>query len=1012
MRLLKSENRGEPSLTKDLIEDIPSYAILSHTWGADEEEVTFNDVKDRSSKSKAGYVKIQFCEEQARRDGLQYFWVDTCCIDKANHTELSEAITSMFRWYRDAVKCYVYLSDVSARKRDNNQTKRTWESAFRKSRWFTRGWTLQELLAPKSVEFFSREGERLGNKNTLERLIHETTQIPVVALHGTPLSNFSVDERMRWTVNRNTKRKEDKAYCLMGIFDVSMPLLYGEGEKAFLRLKDEIDRSSKAKPRPSPPPSVIIPFRRDRDFVEREVLNDIWQRAFEPAARIGLVGLGGIGKTQLAIEHAYRVREDDPKTWVFWVHASSAARFEESYKKIAERVQLARWDEPKADVLGMVHGWLSDENNGRWTMVVDNADSRNVMFEPLDGRTMTQKAPLLSSALSSSSTDHSLSDYLPSSANGSIVITSRTREVVEGLIEYAEDIFDVGPMDAEAAVTLLRKKLKKYSGGIAQDDSVHLVRQLDYIPLAITQAAAYINQRAPRVTLSTYVETLEKSDADRVKLLQMDIRDPRRDRWASSSIIATWHISFEHLRQARDSAARLLALMSLFDREGIPDHLLRERYIENQDGENDFEEDIATLRAYHLVGMGVSDNLFDMHRLVQFSTKKWLELHGELGRWQERCVDILSEAFPTGDYANWRTCQALFPHVQAMATYRVDRPDSVKVWATVLYRGAWYASESGRYRVAERMAQASLEVREEVLGLDHIQTLDSVNNLAVALRDQGKYEEAESMNRRALVGREKVLGVEHPDTLWSVSNLALYEEAESMNRRALVGREKVLGVEHPNTLTSVNNLARVLRGQGKYEEAESMNRRALVGMEKVLGVEHPDTLGSVSNLALVLRGQGKYEEAESMNRRALAGSEKVLGVEHPDTLTSVYCLAYLLSARKSFLQDALDLYQRAVSGYDRVLGVHHPTTAACQAPQVRPRATLQNYIMMYNMYCIRIVPKQQLQPTAGRILVSHFSPLPPALQPVSRPPYYIILKMSSPPARSTYLDPSLRLKEG
>jgi hypothetical protein len=221
--------------------------------------------------------------------------VDTCCIDKANNAELSEAIASMFRWYRDAVKCYVYLSDVLVHNDDNAQTQRTWESAFRNSRWFTRGWTLQELIAPASVEFFSQERKHLGDKTTLERQIHETTQIPIAALRGTPLSDFSVDERMRWIVNRNTKRKEDKAYCLMGIFHVFIPLIYGEGENALLRLKDEIDRSLRTKPRPSPPLSAIIPFRRDRDFVERDVFGDIWQRVFEPAARIGLVGLGGIG---------------------------------------------------------------------------------------------------------------------------------------------------------------------------------------------------------------------------------------------------------------------------------------------------------------------------------------------------------------------------------------------------------------------------------------------------------------------------------------------------------------------------------------------------------------------------------------------------------------------------------------------------------------------------------------------------------------------------------------------
>jgi hypothetical protein len=248
MRLLKFDNHGELTLTENFDEkDIPCYAILSHTWGADNDEVTFNNLKDGSGKSKAGYAKIQFCGEKARADGLQYFWVDTCCIDKANHTELSEAITSMFRWYRDSVKCYVYLSDVPVRKEDNNQNSQTWESAFRKSRWFTRGWTLQELIAPKSVEFFSREGELLGNRDTLEGQIYEITEIAIEALRGAPLTHFSVDERMRWAENRKTRRKEDKAYCLLGIFGVFMPLMYGEGENAFVRLEAEIDRSSRSK---------------------------------------------------------------------------------------------------------------------------------------------------------------------------------------------------------------------------------------------------------------------------------------------------------------------------------------------------------------------------------------------------------------------------------------------------------------------------------------------------------------------------------------------------------------------------------------------------------------------------------------------------------------------------------------------------------------------------------------------------------------------------------------------
>jgi hypothetical protein len=196
MRLLKFNNDGEFNLTQDIIDDIPRYTILSHTWGA--EEVTFRDMIDGTGESKAGYDKIRFCAEMARRYNWRYFWVDTCCIDKSNNTELSEAINSMFRWYRDAAKCYVYLSDVPrAAVNTNDQSNELhWKAAFQHSRWFRRGWTLQELIAPMLVEFFSKDWEQLGNKVSLEKHICETTGIPAKAFQGSPLSDFSIIKRM------------------------------------------------------------------------------------------------------------------------------------------------------------------------------------------------------------------------------------------------------------------------------------------------------------------------------------------------------------------------------------------------------------------------------------------------------------------------------------------------------------------------------------------------------------------------------------------------------------------------------------------------------------------------------------------------------------------------------------------------------------------------------------------------------------------------------------------------
>jgi hypothetical protein len=245
MRLLRHDEDGQLTITSFDDNTIPRYAILSHTWGADAEEVTFADLAEGGGKHKSGYEKIRFCGGQAQQDGLQYFWVDTCCIDKSDKAELAFAIQSMFRWYENATKCYVYLSDVSTKqsKAGGSTTEFTWEPAFRSSRWFTRGWTLQELLAPSIVEFFSQEWEKLGDKISLKLLIKKITGIPYDALNGAPPSQFSVHERLLWKGDRQTKREEDAWYSLSGIFDVKIAPAYSEGAaNAFKRLKDEIDK--------------------------------------------------------------------------------------------------------------------------------------------------------------------------------------------------------------------------------------------------------------------------------------------------------------------------------------------------------------------------------------------------------------------------------------------------------------------------------------------------------------------------------------------------------------------------------------------------------------------------------------------------------------------------------------------------------------------------------------------------------------------------------------------------
>jgi hypothetical protein len=354
MRLLYTASDGTLGWTKDIIrsEDIPPYAILSHTWG--EQEVVFDDLKDLDNavdvdaQRKEGYRKIRFCAQQAKRDGLGYFWVDTCCIDKANNTELSKAINSMFRWYQNAKRCYVFLSDVA-----NHTSKIDSKSAFKQSRWFKRGWTLQELLAPRSVEFFSKEGELLGDKQSLKDTISEITGIPSEALSGKQVSEFSVAERFSWAEDRQTTRDEDGAYCLFGIFGIHLPLIYGEGrENARDRLRSAIMLKHKGGSHDqeerlgkicswlsAPDPSTNY----HKAHKQRQAETGLWllesakfaEWKESAASRLWLYGIPGCGKTILSstiVEHLLQHCHDD----VHMVTAYFYFDFNDTQKQDAE----------------------------------------------------------------------------------------------------------------------------------------------------------------------------------------------------------------------------------------------------------------------------------------------------------------------------------------------------------------------------------------------------------------------------------------------------------------------------------------------------------------------------------------------------------------------------------------------------------------------------------------------------------------------------------------------------
>lgn len=243
MRLIRINPDGSLSLVHYIDnKPIPPYGILSHTWLLASDEVTFKDMTKGRGVEKKGYAKISFCAERAQQDRLSYFWIDTCCIDKSQGPELSEAITSMYRWYRQAAKCYVYLRDV----RCGTAPRSTMERAIRRSRWFKRGWTLQELLAPPIVEFYDEGREFLGDRSSLSNLISECTRIPLSAMTGTNLSEFDIETCFSWMNGRRTTKPEDKVYALLGLVGVVMIPIYGEGyEHAYARLEEELHRCSR-----------------------------------------------------------------------------------------------------------------------------------------------------------------------------------------------------------------------------------------------------------------------------------------------------------------------------------------------------------------------------------------------------------------------------------------------------------------------------------------------------------------------------------------------------------------------------------------------------------------------------------------------------------------------------------------------------------------------------------------------------------------------------------------------
>ncbi|KAI0103841.1 P-loop containing nucleoside triphosphate hydrolase protein [Nemania sp. FL0031] len=677
------------------------------------------------------------------------------------------------------------------------------------------------------------------------------------------------------------------------------------------------------RPETPPEPSFTIPFRRDVDFVEREaILERLHKACLEPASRAALVGLGGVGKSQLAIEHAYRVRDrfkqENKEVWAFWVHAATRARVEESFKAIADTVRAPGRNQPGANVFQLVYQWLQNERHGKWVMVLDSADNPNVFYATDEKGKQTAGVGQETRALWT---------YLPQSSNGSILITTRSKELASKLTGHQKDsVIEVGPMDQAHALELLASKLRlQYD----RDDGMKLVEALECMPLAISQAAAYIQNRAPRISVKKYLNEFKKNERKKSSLLNHDAGDLRRDESASNSVIATWQISFDYIRVERRSATDLLSLLSFFDSQGILESLVRpldkmesetntntksiassnassngseeheitteNESIASSDISNDeFEENIAMLRNYCLINTNDAGDVFEMHALVQLATMKWLDMHKETENFKRQYIHRMVQVFPSADFNNWGTCRQLLPHAERAIDYCPTDKETQMEWSGLLRNASWYCLGQGRHAIAEIMAEKSYNIRKKVLGPKHLNTLDSMADLALTYREQGRWREAELLGIQALEIMKTVLGPEHPDTLISMANLALtywnqgrWREAELLGIQALEIKKTVLGPEHPNTLISMVNLALTYRTQGRWREAELLGIQALEIMKTVLGPEHPETLISMSNLAITWKSQGRDHDALQLMEQCAEILIRVIGPEHPHTQGSL-----------------------------------------------------------------------------------------------------------------------------
>lgn len=649
-----------------------------------------------------------------------------------------------------------------------------------------------------------------------------------------------------------------------------------------------------------------IPYGRNLLFTGREDvlarLRDTLPGGEHPVALAqpqAIGGLGGIGKTQTAVEYAYRYR-DNYKS-VLWARADSADLLISDFLLIAALLNLPqRNEQDQSVVVKAVLRWF--DTHEQWLLTLDNADDLEMV-----------------------------SKFMPSAGKGHVLLTTHANftGTVAQRIELDKMALDEG--------TLLLLRRMKYLKGNAGMESVSetirtqaraIVEAVDGLPLALDQAGAYIEETG--CTLSDYLKfyTLRHN-----RLLRM--------RGASATghpepVATTWSLSFEKVERANPAAAELLHLCAFLHPDEIPESMIIEGASESgpllqaiAEDELDWNEAIGELRKYSLVKRDAKEKILNIHRLVQMVIRDGMDKETQRV-WAKRTVLMVNRAFPEDVFSSWNACQLYLPHVQICAAlikqWNIDSTEAIDL----LSRTAYYLRRRAQFNEAVQLFQDELAIRLQVSGPEHIEIANDIDNLAWVYLDMGKYEEARALFEQARLMREHLSGPDHLDTTKSLNALGLlyreqgeYLQAEALFEQALTLRTKILGLEHPLVGESSNNLALIYGDIGKYAEAEPLHQQALAIDEKFLGKEHPEVATDLNNIGWNYYRQGRYDLVEAPHLRALAIRERILGLEHPDVAFSLNALGLLYrdlgryTEAEAFLQRALLIRERAL-GSDHV----------------------------------------------------------------------------------------------